>query len=172
MSHSHFTPERKTAVGKEIKTNAMRILDKNKIEYELNTYECDEFVDGVSIADMLGQDYAITFKTLVTVGRSRQYYVFAIPIDEELDMKQAAKAVGEKSIEMLHVKDINKVTGYIRGGCTPIGMKKQYPTVLHESAGDYDKIIISGGRLGSQIFLNPADLLKVTGGKYADVIVH
>lgn len=159
-------------MGKEIKTNAMRILDKNKIEYELNTYECDEFVDGVSIADMLGQDYDITFKTLVTVGRSGQYYVFAIPIDEELDMKQAAKVVGEKSIEMLHVKDINKVTGYIRGGCTPIGMKKQYPTVVHESAGDYDKIIISGGRLGSQIFLNPADLLKVTGGKYADVIVH
>jgi len=121
-------------MGKEVKTNAMRILDRNKIKYTLNTYECDNFVDGVSIADELGQDYDISFKTLVTVGKSGQYYVFAIPIAEELDMKKAAKAVGEKSIEMLHVKDINKVTGYIRGGCTPIGMKKRYPTVVHESA--------------------------------------
>lgn len=157
-------------MGKEVKTNAMRILDRNKIDYTLNTYECDNFIDGVSIADKLGQDYDISFKTLVTVGKSGQYYVFAIPIAEELDMKKAAKAVGEKSVEMLHVKDINKVTGYIRGGCTPIGMKKQYPTVVHESAKNYDKIIVSGGRIGTQIFLNPDDLLKVTGGKYADII--
>lgn len=156
-------------MGKEVKTNAMRILDRNKIKYTLNTYECDNFVDGVSIADELGQDYDISFKTLVTVGKSGQYYVFAIPIAEELDMKKAAKAVGEKSIEMLHVKDINKVTGYIRGGCTPIGMKKQYPTVVHESAREHDTIIVSGGRIGAQIFLNPDDLLKVTGGKYGDI---
>lgn len=158
-------------MGKEVKTNAMRILDRNKIKYTLNTYECDNFVDGVSIADELGQDYDISFKTLVTVGKSGQYYVFAIPIAEELDMKKAAKAVGEKSIEMLHVKDINKVTGYIRGGCTPIGMKKQYPTVVHESAREHDTIIVSGGRIGAQIFLNPDDLLKVTGGKYGDIIL-
>ena len=158
-------------MAKEVKTNAMRILDKNKISYELTTYECDEFVDGKSIADMLGQDYDMTFKTLVTVGKSKQYYVFAIPIVEELDMKQAAKIVGEKNIEMLHVKDINKVTGYIRGGCTPIGMKKLYPTVIHESAKQHEKIIVSGGRLGAQIFIAPDDLVSVVNGKYADIIV-
>ena len=114
------------AKEKENKTNAMRMLDKNKINYEVNTYECDEFIDGVHIADMLGQPYESSFKTLVTEGKSKNYYVFAIPIALELDMKKAAKAVGEKSIEMVHVKDINAVTGYIRGGCTPIGMKKQY----------------------------------------------
>lgn len=105
-------------MGKELKTNAMRILDKNKIDYEVNTYECDEFKDGVSIADMLGQEYARSFKTLVTIGKSNNYYVFVIPVDKEIDMKKAAKSVGEKNIEMVHVKDINKVTGYIRGGCT------------------------------------------------------
>ena len=119
------------AKEKENKTNVMRILDKNKINYEVNTYECDEFIDGVHIADMLGQPYESTFKTLVTEGKSKNYYVFAIPIALELDMKKAAKAVGEKSIEMVHVKDINAVTGYIRGGCTPIGMKKQYKTVYY-----------------------------------------
>ncbi|MCI5500699.1 MAG: Cys-tRNA(Pro) deacylase [Lachnospiraceae bacterium] len=159
-------------MGKEVKTNAMRILDRNKIKYTLNTYECDNFIDGVSVADALGQDYDMSFKTLVTVGKSGQYYVFAIPIAEELDMKKAAKVVGEKSVEMLHVKDINKVTGYIRGGCTPIGMKKQYPTVIHESAKMYDTIIVSGGRIGAQIFLAPDDLIKVTGGKYEDIIVN
>lgn len=159
-------------MGKEVKTNAMRILDRNKIKYTLNTYECDNFIDGVSVADALGQDYDMSFKTLVTVGKSGQYYVFAIPIAEELDMKKAAKVVGEKSVEMLHVKDINKVTGYIRGGCTPIGMKKQYPTVIHESAKKYDTIIVSGGRIGAQIFLAPDDLIKVTGGKYEDIIVN
>ena len=158
------------AKEKENKTNAMRILDKNKINYEVNTYECDEFIDGVHIADMLGQPYESTFKTLVTEGKSKNYYVFAIPIALELDMKKAAKAVGEKSVEMLPVKDINKVTGYIRGGCTPIGMKKQFPTVIDESAADLPEMIVSGGRLGEQIILKPEDLLKVTGGKFADII--
>ncbi len=159
-------------MAKELKTNAMRILDKNKIEYELNTYECDNFTDGKSIADMLGQDYNISFKTLVAVGKSKQYYVFVIPVVEELDLKQAAKTAGEKNIVLLHVKDINQVTGYIRGGCTPIGMKKQYPSFIHISAKDYDKIIISGGRLGTQIIINPDDIVKVTDGKYADIIIH
>ena len=159
-------------MGKEVKTNAMRILDRHKIQYKLNTYNCENFVDGKQIADMLGQDYNISFKTLVAVGKSRQYYVFAIPVAEELDLKQAAKEAGEKSNALVHVKDINKVTGYIRGGCTPIGMKKQFPTFVHESAKEFDRIIISGGRLGTQIFLNPLDLLEVTGGKYADLIVH
>ncbi len=159
-------------MGKEVKTNAMRILDRNKIQYKLNTYNCENFIDGKQIADMLGQDYNITFKTLVAVGKSKQYYVFAIPVAEELDLKQAAKEAGEKSIALVHVKDINKVTGYIRGGCTPIGMKKQFPTFVHESAKEFENIIISGGRLGTQIFLNPGDLLEVTSGKYADLIVH
>lgn len=157
-------------MAKEVKTNAMRILDKNKITYRLNLYECEKFIDGVHIADMLGQDYAMTFKTLVMMGKSRQYYVFVLPIDKEVDMKKAAKAVGEKNLEMVHVKDINQVIGYIRGGCTPIGMKKNYPTVIHESAKAFDEIIISGGRLGTQIFLAPDDLVKVTRGEYADII--
>ncbi len=157
-------------MGKEVKTNAMRILDRMKIPYKLNQYECKEFIDGVTLADQMGQSYDMTFKTLVTVGKSRQYYVFAIPIDQELDMKKAAREVGEKNIEMLPVKDINKVTGYIRGGCTPIGMKKQYPTVIHQSALDLDEMIVSGGRLGEQIFLKPEDLQRATSGKFADII--
>jgi len=124
------------------------------------------------IADQLGQDYAISFKTLVMVGKSGQYYVFVIPVDKEVDMKKAAKAVGEKSLTMVHVKEINQVTGYIRGGCTPIGMKKNYPTIIHESAKELNEMIVSGGRLGTQIFLAPEDLRKVTGGEYADIIAE
>lgn len=158
------------AKEKENKTNAMRILDKNKINYEVNTYECDEFIDGVHIADMLGQPYESTFKTLVTEGKTKNYYVFAIPIALELDMKKAAKAVGEKSIEMVHVKDINAVTGYIRGGCTPIGMKKQYKTVYHDTIKDFDKVIVSGGKLGTQIIIAPDDLIKVTRAEVCDIV--
>lgn len=158
------------AKEKNIKTNAMRILDRNKISYEVNTYECDEFVDGMDIADKLGQKYEESFKTLVTKGKSGNYYVFVLPVNEELDMKKAAKSVGEKSVEMIHVKDINSVTGYIRGGCSPLGMKKLYKTVIHQSAEKYEKIIISGGRIGSQIIINPFDLVKVTAGKYEDIV--
>lgn len=157
------------AKEKDIKTNAMRILDKNKITYEVNTYECDEFIDGIHIAQQNGQDPEISYKTLVMVGKSKNYYVFVLPIAEEVDMKKAAKAVGEKSVEMIHVKDINSITGYIRGGCTPLGMKKLFPTVIDSSAEKFDKIIISGGRIGSQIILNPLDLAKVVRGKF-DVI--
>lgn len=157
---------------KDVKTNAMRILDKNKISYSVNTYQCDEFIDGVHIADMLGQSYEISFKTLVAVGKNKSYFVFALPVDKELDLKKAAKAVGEKSVELLHVKDINAVTGYIRGGCTPIGMKKQYKTVIHSTALNHSKIIISGGRLGSQIELSPSDLAKVTGAEFVDIILE
>lgn len=155
---------------KEIKTNAMRILDKNKIPYEVVTYSCEEFIDGVHIADLLGQPYEISFKTLVTVGKTGNYYVFVLPVDKEVDFKKAAKCAGEKSVEMLHVKDINGVTGYIRGGCTPVGMKKQFPTFIHESAKNFDKIIISGGQLGTQIHLKPDDLAKVVNGRFADII--
>ncbi len=158
------------AKEKEVKTNAMRILDKLKIAYTVNSYECDEFVDGVHIADMLGQPYESSFKTLVLVGKSKSYYVFVLPIDKELDMKKCARAVGEKSLEMVHVKDINAVTGYIRGGCTPIGMKKQYRTVIHSTAQDFDRIIVSGGKLGLQLELAPADLAKACGGEFGDII--
>lgn len=154
-----------------MKTNAMRMLDRNHIPYQVHYYECEEFIDGVHIADQMGQSYDTSFKTLVTVGKTGNYYVFALPVDRELDLKKAAKAVGEKAVEMLPVKEINRVTGYIRGGCTPIGMKKQYVTVIHESARQYDRMIVSGGHLGTQIELAPEDLLKVTGGQYADVIV-
>lgn len=126
-------------MGKEVKTNAMRILERSKIPYKLNRYECKEFIDGVHIADMLGQRYDMSFKTIVTIGKSGGYYVFALPVDKELDLKKAAKAASEKNVELLPVKDINKVTGYIRGGCTPIGMKKQYPVIIHESALVFDE---------------------------------
>lgn len=156
---------------KDIKTNAMRILDKNRIPYQVNTYECEEFIDGIHIADMLGQSYDQSFKTLVTVGKSGEHYVFAIPIDRELDLKKAAKAVGEKSVEMIHVKDINQITGYIRGGCTPIGMKKNYVTVLHSSIRTLKEVIISGGRIGSQIQMKPDDLIRVTNARVEDICV-
>lgn len=156
---------------KDIKTNAMRILDKNRISYQVNTYECEEFIDGIHIADMLGQSYDQSFKTLVTVGKSGEHYVFAIPIDRELDLKKAAKAVGEKSVEMIHVKDINQITGYIRGGCTPIGMKKNYVTVLHSSIRTLNEVIISGGRIGSQIQMKPDDLIRVTNARVEDICV-
>lgn len=155
---------------KENKTNAMRILDRNKVKYRVKTYECDAFIDGIHVADMNGDSYDQSFKTLVTVGKTGAYYVFVIPVDKEIDFKKAAKIVGEKSIEMVHVKDINSITGYIRGGCTPLGMKKLYPTVIQESAKNHDEIIISGGKLGMQILLNPLDLAKVVNAEFADVI--
>ena len=156
---------------KEVKTNAMRILDKNKVPYEVVSYECDEFIDGVHIADKLNQAYEISFKTLVTVGKTGNYYVFVLPVDKEVDFKKAAKCAGEKSVEMVPVKEINAVTGYIRGGCTPIGMKKLYKTFVHESAKGLEKIIISGGQLGLQIYLNPKDLIRVVNGNYADILM-
>ncbi len=152
------------------KTNAMRILDTKKIPYDTHTYECDEFVDAIQIADMLRLPYEKVYKTLVTQGSSKSYYVFVIPIAEELDMKKAAKSVGEKSVAMLHVKDINAVTGYIRGGCTAIGMKKQYVTRIEQCAQSLDKIIVSGGKLGIQLELTPQDLAAASGAEFADII--
>ena len=157
-------------MSKEVKTNAMRILDRQKIPYKVNLYTCDTFIDGVHVADQLGQSYDSSFKTLVTVGKSGGHYVFVLPVDRELDLKKAAKVVSEKSIEMVHVKDILALTGYIRGGCTPLGMKKPFPTVIHESVLNYPQVIISGGRIGAQILLSPADLLRATGAKTADIL--
>lgn len=158
------------AKQKEVKTNAMRILESLKIPFTHYTYECDEFVDGLQIADKLNLPYEKVYKTLVTEGNDKNYYVFVIPIAEELDLKAAAKSVGVKSVEMIHVKDINKITGYIRGGCTAVGMKKQYVTRIDSSAKGNPTIIVSGGRIGSQVELAPDDLCKASKGEYGDII--
>lgn len=156
---------------KEIKTNAMRILESMKIPFTQYTYECEAFEDALQIADQLGLPYEKVYKTLVTKG-AHDYFVFVIPIARELDLKAAARSVGEKSVEMIHVKDINAVTGYIRGGCTAIGMKKQYVTRIDSSAKALPALIVSGGRIGSQIELAPDDLLAATRAEYADIIRH
>lgn len=156
---------------KEIKTNAMRILESMKIPYTQYTYDCDEFIDALQIADQLGLPYEKVYKTLVTKG-AHDYFVFVIPIAKELDLKAAARSVGEKSVEMLHVKEINTVTGYIRGGCTAIGMKKQYVTRVDASAQSQAAIIVSGGRIGSQIELAPEGLLSAARAEYADIVRH
>lgn len=152
------------------KTNAVRILEKNKIPFRVNYYSCDEFIDGMHIADKLGQSYDISFKTLVAVGKSKQHYVFVLPVHKELDLKKAARSVGEKSVELLHVRDIKDVTGYIRGGCTAIGMKKQFTTVIHSSCLEHGEIIVSGGALGVQLFLKPADFLLAANAKTENII--
>ena len=141
-----------------------------KIPFTHYTYECEEFIDGLQIADKLSLPHEKVYKTLVTQGNSKNYFVFVIPVAEELDMKKAAKSVGEKSVEMIHVKDINSITGYIRGGCTAVGMKKQYVTRIDESAQGQPAIIVSGGRIGSQIELAPADLAKAAKAEFADIV--
>lgn len=149
-----------------LKTNAMRILDKNNIKYNVYSYENkDGKIDGISVAHKLNQDINKVFKTLVTKGHSNEVYVFVIPVDKELNLKASAKLVGEKSIEMISVNEINKVTGYIRGGCSPIGMKKVYKTVIDESCKNIDTIIVSGGKIGCQIELSPKDLINLIEGK-------
>ena len=155
---------------KELKTNAMRMLDRMKIPYEYETYECEDFTDGIETADKLGYDHALVYKTLVTTGKSGEHYVFVIPIEAEIDFKKAAKAVGEKSLEMLHLKNLTKVTGYVRGGCTAIGMKKQFPTVIQKDAEELSQMHVSGGKLGMQLKLAPADLKKAAKAQFADVI--
>ena len=155
---------------KEVKTNAMRILDRMKIAYEYETYECDEFTDGIQVADKLGLDYSLVYKTLVTTGKTGEHYVFVIPIEAEIDFKKAAKAVGEKSLEMLHLKELTKITGYVRGGCTSIGMKKKFPVIIQESARELEHMHISGGKLGMQLKLLPMDLKKAADAQFADVI--
>ena len=152
---------------KEGKTNAMRILERNKIPYETISYECDEFIDGLHTAEKTGTPVEQTFKTLVAQGKSKEYYVLVIPIAEEVDLKAAARILGEKSIEMIHVKDITKITGYVRGGCSPLGMKKLYPTIIQESAQQFDTIYVSGGRIGSTILVNPNALAQVVNAKFA-----
>ena len=157
------------AQNKEPKTNAMRILDRMKISYKTFTYECDEFTDAQHTADLIGAAHETMFKTLVTVSPEPAYYVFVIPIDSELDLKKCAHQAGVKSLAMIHVKDINSVTGYIRGGCTAIGMKKQYPVFIAEAAQNYPQIVVSGGHLGIQIELAPQDLAVASKGTFCDI---
>ena len=158
------------AKNKEIKTNAMRILESLKIPFEHQTYECEEFVDGIQTADKLRLAHELVYKTLVTVSGTKNYFVFVIPIEAELDLKAAARSVGEKNLEMLHVKDITAVTGYVRGGCTAVGMKKQFVTRVDSSAKQFDQIYVSGGKIGCQLKLSPDDLLKAAKAEYAEVI--
>ena len=161
-------------MGKEAKTNAMRILERAKVAYTAHEYPHEEgvAVDGVTVAASIGEDPACVYKTLVTQGNSKNYFVFVIPVAAELDLKAAARSVGEKSVAMIHVADINKVTGYVRGGCSPMGMKKLFPTFIHNSAENFDKIYVSGGRIGTTICLDPKELAEVTRAQFADIIVH
>jgi Cys-tRNA(Pro)/Cys-tRNA(Cys) deacylase len=156
---------------KEDKTNVMRVLDGKKISYESHAYEQDQSLTGEDIARILGEDPEKVFKTLVTQGKSGAYYVFVVPVKEELDLKKAAKASGEKAISMIKQKELLPLTGYIHGGCSPIGMKKQFPTFIHETAIGYDKIFVSAGKVGFQIELAPSDLLSVVNCKIADIII-
>lgn len=157
----------------DIKTNAMRILEKGGFDY--NTYEYDpgdDFVDGVSVAGKIGQPMECVFKTLVCRGASKAYYVFVIPVSEDLDLKAAARTVNEKSVEMIKINEINKVTGYVRGGCSPLGMKKEYPTIVDESCILLETMIISAGKIGYQIEVAPDDLIRVTNGRIESVILQ
>ena len=161
------------AKQKDEKTNVMRILDQKEIPYTPHTYphEEGEAVDGVTVAGIMGQDPECVFKTLVARGASGALYVSDIPVADSLDLKKAAKAVGEKSVAMLHQKELLPLTGYVHGGCSPIGMKKQYPTVFHETAEILDTIIVSAGKIGCQVELSPTDLIGLVGAETADLTV-
>ena len=153
-----------------LKTNAMRVLENAGIEYTAHEYMPDDgAIDGISVAKKIGRSVDQVFKTLVTQGASRDYYVFLIPVAMELDLKAAAKAVGEKSVEMIHVADINKVTGYIRGGCSPIGMKKPFRTVIDSNCILQRTIIVSAGKIGHQIEVAPDDLAGLIGAEIEDI---
>ena len=159
------------AKNKEEKTNVMRTLDQKKIPYTAHSYDPDGPIDGVSVAQILGQPPEQVFKTLVTKAASGAYYVFDIPVAENLDLKKAAKAVGEKSVAMLPQKELLPLTGYVHGGCSPVGMKKQFPTVFHETVELFDTICVSAGKIGFQVELSPADLIELVGGSTEDVTV-
>ena len=152
------------------KTNVMRLLDQKKVPYTPHTYpHGDEAVDGVTVAQMTGVDPAKVFKTLVARGKSGGFHVFVIPVEKELDLKKAAKASGEKSVEMVHVKELLGLTGYVRGGCSPVGMKKRFPTYIHSSAGEHPFIYISAGVRGLQLKIAPAELIAFVGATVAEI---
>lgn len=154
----------------EQKTNVMRVLEQKKIKYTAHEYPHGEAaVDGLTVAEITGCDPARVFKTLVARGASKKIYVFVIPVDRELELKKAAKAAGEKSVAMVHVSEINALTGYVRGGCSPVGMRKQYATFYHESILKQDTVMVSAGKIGFQVELCPQDLIKLTNGKISDI---
>ena len=153
------------------KTNVMRILDQKKIAYESYSYVDTGAVSGIEVAEVLGENPDMVFKTLVTVGKSKTNYVFVIPVASELNLKKAAAVVGEKSVEMIPVKEITPITGYVRGGCSPLGMKKQFPTVIHQSALEHENILFSAGRLGAQLEMDPRYLTDLIGARFADIIM-
>ena len=152
------------------KTNVMRTLDQKKAAYTPHFYEADGTLTGVDIAGILGEPPECVFKTLVTAGKPGKYYVFVIPVAEELNLKKAAAAAGEKSVAMIPQKQLLPLTGYIHGGCSPVNMKKAFPTFLHRSAEGMERICVSAGRVGAQVELSPEDLKRVTGLEYADLV--
>ena len=152
------------------KTNVMRVLDSRKIPYACHTYDADPALTGAQIAAILGEPADRVFKTLVTQGKSNKYYVFVVPVEAELDLKKAAKAAGEKSVAMIRQKDLLPLTGYVHGGCSPVGMKKAFPTFIHETAAALERMYVSAGRVGAQIELSPADLGKVVACTFADLV--
>lgn len=158
-------------MAKTVKTNAMRILEKEKIPYRMHIYSSEGGIDGVSVAKKAGLPEERVFKTLVTRGRSGSFFVFAVPVARELNLKAAASAVGEKSVEMIAVKELEKTTGYIRGGCSPVGMKKKFVTVIDSSALGYETIFVSGGKIGFQIELAPSSLAAASGAKFEDIVL-
>lgn len=157
-------------MAKEAKTNAMRMLDSAHVNYVLHTYDTsDGQIDGLAVARKCGEDPEQVFKTLVTQGNDKNFYVFVVPVENELDLKACARSVGVKSVEMIHVRDLLKTTGYIRGGCSPIGMKKKYTTVYDETIVLFDTVLVSGGRIGTQVEIAPSDLIWITDGITADI---
>ncbi len=155
---------------KEEKTNVMRVLDGKKIQYESHTYQQDATLTGEEIAGILGEDAKKVFKTLVTQGKSGAYYVFVVPVQAELDLKKAAKAADEKAVSMIKQKELLPLTGYVHGGCSPIGMKKQFPTFIHETAAGFEKIFVSGGKVGYQIEVAPGDIVSLIRATFADIV--
>lgn len=156
---------------KEEKTNVMRVLDQKDIPYTAHAYDPEARLDGAGVARQLGQDPACVFKTLVARGASGGLYVFDIPVEANLDLKKAARAVGEKSVSMIRQKELLPLTGYIHGGCSPVGMKKQYPTVFDETAELFNTICVSAGKIGFQVELSPAALMELAGASTADLTV-
>lgn len=157
-------------MAKEVKTNAMRILEANKIEYEVYSLDLKEALDGVSVAHLLNVDENMFFKTLVTVGKSKEHYVFMVPVNDNLDLKKGAKVVGEKDLEMIPLKELLPLTGYVHGGCSPVGMKKQFKTVINETCLLFDNIYFSGGKIGVSVKVNKDDFINKMNIIVADII--
>ena len=156
-------------MAKQDKTNVMRFLEQKKIPYKMHDYTGSGAIAGEEVARVLGENPDEVFKTLVTIGKSKQNYVFLVPVNKELNLKKAASAVGEKSIEMIKSKDLLGLTGYIHGGCSPIGMKKQFPTVVHNTAEGMENILFSGGKIGMQVEIKTEDFKKIINIKFADI---